>query len=337
MRALTHDELLTASLDIAARQADMNESVREEFTKLIEDGVVTAVYPFGSVQFDDATLASDYDCLVVLPESGVEAETESLQAIHDVAKRFYARYGMPFEVSCYTDGQLIRGQHELPDIMLNWLKSQAATYDERHIGPSFVHLIEPKQKVESVDVLSNLDEFVNRTSYVLKKQWLQGVCFKPHDVLGLVLSTPHIIGRKVIDTLQDLGAVDFDGMPDLKKASIDEAFLALFGADSKIGTLYQSIAEDRRRYIDELMAQAKDLTMAEYDHIIEATLEDDLPQCIELLRRIQESYRESYERTISWKPGGTNFEKAARLIADVATYRHSRMVDEVRADQVGSI
>lgn len=313
----------------------LDAAVKGELGQLAAEGHIAGAFPFGSTQFGDANPLSDYDIVIVIDEDGVGAETRSFRAIHDTFKRLHHVHGLPFEVSCYTTEQLAEGLHGFPDVMLSWLKEQASLYDDRFIGKPFIHAIQPKRLGVSADGLLELDEYVDRTRYILKKSWLQGVVAQPHSVLGLVLSTPHVVGRKAVDTLQGAYAISKGTLKDLTKTHIDEALANVFGNDSEVIRLYGEIVNDKRVFHNEFVPQVSRLSVGEYDQMVEAVLEDNLPKCIELLRRMQEGYREIYNATPRLRRAviAPYVERGAGLNEDE---QHARLVSEVRMQQLGS-
>jgi hypothetical protein len=155
-----------------------------------------------------------------------------------------------------------------------------------------------------------------------------------------VLNAPHVIGRKVVDTLERTQSVPDGTLGDLSKASIKEAVLAIFGGDqSQIGQLYTDISDDMERYTCDFLHQAAELTSDEYDQVIVAVLEENLPKAIELLRRIQEGYRLIYNQTAAMEKASTQpyVERGTNPTAESKqNIYYSRLVDEMRALQLES-
>ena len=336
MRIANHHELLAMSRpEKAERFTEIDTLVHQEFTQLVEAGHVIGAFPFGSTQFGDHTALSDYDLVAAIEENGIGEETLAFQAIHEAAKRIYHRTSVPLEVSCYTADQLTEGLHGFPTTMLTWLKEQRRLQPEGMIGADFVPHIKPKHSRESPLTLVDIDGYVDRTRYVLKKNWWQGTYFQPHDLLGITLNIPHVMGRKTIDTLQQGHAIPKGTLKDLTKRSIREAVLNIFGAESDIGVLYSSISSDMQSYQNEFISQAAQLSTQEYDQIIEAVLEENLPKGIELLRRMQEEYRHIFNQSATLEKANTwpYVERGSNLTTEG---HHDRMVREVRASQMNS-
>jgi len=335
MRVPDYGELTLPIADDAENLKLLDERVSVEFGHLVSKGLIVGAFPFGSTQFNDANRLSDYDIVVATDDEGVDAETRSFRAVHDITKMLYHTHGVPFEVTCYTMTQMTKGLHGFPDAILSWLKDQANLHDSRCIGRPFIDSIQPKRVGVSADGLRDLDDYIDRTRYALKKDWLQGASTRPQDVLAVALGTPHVVGRKVVDTLQQTRAVANGTLKDLTKASINEAVMRVFGEESQVAGLYREIVMNKQTFISEFIPEAHQLTAEEYNQIIEAVLEDNLPKCIELLRRMQESYREIYNATPRWSRAiiSPYVERGSNPTQDEL---HSRMVTQVRMQQLDS-
>lgn len=336
MRVITyHEAASVGQFESKDRFTEMDGLIQEGCQDLVDQGLIIGAFPFGSSQFNDANSLSDYDIAMAIGATNVDEETQSLNAIHRLAKSAYARTGIPLEVSCYTLDQLTEGLHHLPDTMLEWLKDQARSQDTKVIGYNFIPHIRQIRQRQSAPTLAHIDTFVDSSRSLMRKTWLQGAYFRPHDLLSVTLNTPHIIGRKVIDTLQHSGAIPDDTLKDLTKKSIGESVFEVFGSETEIGTLYRAISDDRRRYTEELIPQVGQLNPEEYDQIIESVLEDNLPKAIELLRRIQEACRELYNQSSASGYANTQpyVESGSNLTAQD---HHDRRVAELRVQQLNS-
>ena len=336
MRVAQHHEIVgNSNFNGGERFDEADRLVRERFQALSSQGIIVGAFPFGSTQFADHNAFSDFDIAVAIEETGVEAETVTYRAIHDTAKAVFRRTSVPLEVSCYTTAQLREGLHDFPPTMLSWLKEERAKYPHSVIGDDFIEEITPKRLRQSPRVLADIDEYVARSRHLLKKSWWQGCYFRPHDLLAVVLNTPHIAGRKVIDTLQS-NCFGYDNpLQDMKKESITRAVGEMFGPQSEITTLYHAVHSDALRYQREFVNEAVHLSQEEYDQIIEATLDDDLPKVIEFLRRIQQEYRKIYNQSgqIEFADEQTYVEKGSNLTSEGI---HDQYVNALRAAQINS-
>ncbi len=275
-----------AEHDINGQFERADTLVKSSFGELAERGVVLGAFPFGSSQFGDYSLTSDYDIIVAIEDTAVTTEMEIYRELHEAARVVYGQTSVPLEVSCFTESQFAEGLHTMPSAMLEWLKGQRVQYPESVIGKDFVGAIHNYvPKVPASPSLATADSYAASTRHTLKKEWLQGTYFRPHDLLSLVLSVPHVLGRKTVDI------VSYGTLTDLSKGGIKTAVEQTLGADERLLTLYGEISEDLSRYADQFLPSVADLSSDEYDQVIEATLEDNLPKAIELIRRMQEEYR----------------------------------------------
>lgn len=202
MRIPRHDEVLSLQLDVTERLHAADVLVRETLNGLVEEGHILGAFPFGSAQVGDFSPLSDYDIVVEVADFSTDEETVALRALHNAAKSVYRQTRVPLEVSCFTTAQYAEGMHELPTNMLDWLKKQRHAQPHNVLGKDFVPDIVPRDVFDSIFVA--VDTFVASTRHLLKKNWLQGVYFKPHDLLGLTLDAPHILGRKMAADADDV-------------------------------------------------------------------------------------------------------------------------------------
>jgi len=122
---------------------------------------------------------------------------------------------------------------------------------------------------------------------VLQKEYLQGHYFQPYDLLGQILSAPHIAVRKTVDVLKSNG-FEAGSLDDLTKSGIASSLFAIYDREQAISCgLYDQISSDARLFYDKFLHEAGDLRQDEYDQIIEAVINVNLPKAIHLLSRLQ--------------------------------------------------
>src|SRR5882672_3408259 len=148
----------------------------------------------------------------------------------------------------------------------------------------------------------------------------------------MVLNTPHIAGRVTLDRLQYGRLILPKSLPDMRKSSIAQAVSQTFGAQSEVAWLYTEISDDTQRY-KTFAAEAATLEREEYDQIILATLEENLPKAIEFLRRIQEAYRTIYNGAPHSDPTPMSPYVETGLFLPVEEYR-ARMAEQERLSQL---
>jgi hypothetical protein len=165
-------------------------------------GIVHGALLFGSASFGDQNAGSDRDMIVAYPGPIYETEPQALDVLHGVAKEVYTATGVPLEMTCATLEEFQEGEHTLAAPMLNWLKEQPSQFPQDIIGNEFVSTIPAQRRPLRTD-FTELEAWLTRTHHILQKEYLQGRYFRPHDLLGQVLSAPHVATRKTIDVLKN--------------------------------------------------------------------------------------------------------------------------------------
>jgi hypothetical protein len=287
MHVPQHLELLNIT-QIEHEPSEIDKIARANLDNLYKKGYILGAFPFGSVQTGDHSSLSDYDVAIMIPETDSDRETEIFQAIHDAAKQIYTQTSTPLEVSLHTDVELKTGRHDFPHPMVDWLREQRF-YNPRTIGEDFIMDIAHKEPPTPHGIFGEMDRYTKQTRYRMKKAWFQGVYSDPHELLGTVLGTPHVSTRKTIDTFQRVGLFP-EMLHHLDHESIYMTAADLLEEDGRAAELYHAISADKRTYESKFLYEAANLSSDEYDQIVMAVLEEDLPMAIELLRRLQDIY-----------------------------------------------
>lgn len=290
MRVPSYKEATSERFEAKDRFEHADTIIRNKIAGLCNKELVYGAVLFGSASFGDANPGSDRDMIVAYPGPVYDTELQSLEALHGLAKEVYRATSIPLEITCATLEQFQEGEHLINGPMLNWLQAQAAQFPHDVLGQDFVGNIAEQRRPPRTD-FSDLEMWLSRAHHALQKQYLQGCYFQPHDLLGQIYSVPHVAARKVIDALKS-NKYESGALEVLTKEGIASSLYEIYDREQVISCrLYDEITDSARLFYDELLPKAARLDQEEYDQIIEAEIDTNLPKAIHLLTRFQMIHR----------------------------------------------
>lgn len=264
--------------------------VHERMDELHRRGIVHGALLFGSVSFGDTNSGSDRDVLVAYPGPIYDTEPQALEALHRLAIEVYRASSVPLEATCTTLEQFQEGEHSFSRQMLQWLKEQPEQYPHDVIGNEFMSIIAEGRKLPKTDFTS-LEAWLARTHDVLQKEYLQGYYSNPHHLLGQIFGVPHVGVRKTIDILQSNG-FESGLLKSFTRQDIASSLFEMYNKErAVVCRLHDEITEEARVFYEEFIPEARKLSKEEYDQIIEAEIEINLPKAIHLLTKLQMIHR----------------------------------------------
>lgn len=284
-RPVEFQEIISGKLDDNERFPRAIDLTRREFQALFDKKMILGAFLFGSATFGDETIRSDLDVLLATDEPSAE----TTEALHAISRYIYQETAVPLELSHFTMPQLQTGNHPYIPPLARWLNKEAQKQPENVIGFNPVNYIHHPGEY---DLRAIVHKDLATKFYGVQKEYLQGVHFHPNDSLAYILNLPHIVGRRVIDVLEYEYIIPEGTLKDLKKVSIAQAVEKIFAAkDPDLWDLYQDISRDFQAY-NQLIQDASRgcVTTDEYEHMIQATLEADLPKVMELLRHFNRQF-----------------------------------------------
>ena len=278
----------------AFRQEDRFETadliLKERLGELCARDIVHGAFLYGSASFGDTNAGSDRDVIVAYNGNVYETEPAAHGALHNVATEVYTATSVPLEVTCASLDEFREGEHQLTDPMLKWLKEQPGQFPHDSIGDPFIDDIAYRRRTVRTD-FTELEAWLARTHHVLQKEYLQGHYFRPADLLGQIYSLPHVATRKTINALEmsGFGAGPLDS---LTKEGIANSLYSTYDRERATSCqLYDEVTQHARIFYDELLPAADQLTEDEYNHIVTAEIDHNLPKVIHLLTRLQMVHR----------------------------------------------
>lgn len=289
MRVPHYEEIVDPRFTDPGRFETADAILTAELTTLSEKALIHGAFLFGSVSFNDHTPGSDRDLIVAYQGPAYQTEAQVLPQLHKVATTVFRQTGVHLEMTCATVQQFKDGEHSMTDPMLTWLKNQHNMASEGVIGESFVDDMQPQRRPPRT-MFTDLEAWIAKAHHTLQKAYLQGEYFTPHESLGHIYSLSHVVTRKMLDALALQERTPEELLESMAKDDILAGLERRYAGGGHLES-YHYLKASAQTYYQDFLPLVPQLSAEEYDQLIYAELDANLPIAIHFLTRMQLAQR----------------------------------------------